>query len=575
MEKELGTTYEFIGGNNPTRIGASCSILEHKFQKGVPLTRIMFDLGMLIAPEGTEVDVVIPDVREYLGTETHHPEIKLDAIFISHGHEDHLGGYVRLAQAGYTFPPTYASKETLEMLKTFLKEAGVDLTTKDWENKFIEIKSGQTVKFNGVEVEAISMSHTTSGTLGFHSLTTINGEVETGILHPGDYNLRNVIVGEGFNKEAIEDLVRRKPVTHVILDSTSTGSSNKNMISYDEGYKNYIKIFQQHSEKQIFTPVISGSVQNWGNILRAAKATGRKVYIDGYRLGLVFQAMQNAGMHEFDDVVFTGDVNKYLELPASERLVLFSGAMGEEHSGLYKLAQQEKVKSSPKDKDSTKNKTKKNKAKKTGHPYFTIDDNTLLVLSQRGIKELSFNELAKYANVISSLGATVIITEADDLLGKFQTERLQGSGHACSEETLEFLLIVVNAQYNDITITCIPTHGNTSQLLNTAKIAEKAGLKFFIAMNSNVLKLTKNDEKQTTKLDDHIMDHWIGVCEVSDNTSPMQEYIYVLVDTDFKKQGTPFKHIVRKKKFKKYNKSKSSPKDVKDIVKKRGRFGGR
>ena len=569
MEKELGTTYEFVGGNNPTRIGASCSILEHKFQKGVPLTRIMFDLGMLIAPEGSEVDVVIPDVREYLGTETSYPATKLDAIFISHGHEDHLGGYVRLARAGYTFPPTYASKETLEMLKTFLTEAGVDLTTDEWKNKFIEIKSGEAVKFNGVEVEAISMSHTTAGSLGFHSLTTIKGKPEASILHPGDYNLRNVIVGDGFNKEALEDLIRRKPVTHVILDSTSTGSSSKNMINYDEGYKNYIKIFQQHSEKQIFAPVISGSVQNWGNILRAAKDSGRKVYIDGYRLGLVFKAMQNADIHEFNDVVFTGDVNNYLKLPASKRLVLFSGAMGEEHSGLYKLAQQEKVKPTSANKASTKNKTKK-----TGHPYFTVDDNTLLILSQRGIKELNFDELAKYANVISSLGATVIITAADDLLGKFQTVRLQGSGHACDEETLEFLSIITNEQRkcSNLTITCIPTHGNPSQLINTAKIAEKAGLNFFIAMNSNVLKLTTNNKDQTTKEDDHVIDCWIGISNVSDNTSQIQEYIYVLVDKEFKRQGIPFKNIICRKHFKKYHNQQS---DKKDIMKKRGRFGSR
>jgi mRNA degradation ribonuclease J1/J2 len=113
MEKELGTTYNSVGGNNPIRIGASCGILEHKFQKGVPLTRIMFDLGALITPKNTEFDAIFPDVREYLGTETSYPNSKLDAIFITHGHEDHLGAYVHLARAGYTFPPTYASKETL------------------------------------------------------------------------------------------------------------------------------------------------------------------------------------------------------------------------------------------------------------------------------------------------------------------------------------------------------------------------------------------------------------------------------------------------------------------------------
>ncbi len=560
MEKELGTTYNIIGGNNPTRIGASCSIIEHKFKKGVPLTRIMLDAGALITHKDAEVDVIIPDIREYLGTKNSHPAIKLDAIFLTHGHEDHFGGYIHLARAGYTFPPTYASKETLEMLKTFLTEAGINLNSSEWKDKFIPVKSGSIVNFKGVDVEAISMSHSTAGSLGFHFLTKIDETDEAGILHLGDYNLRNVIVSEGFNKKELEDLAERKLITHVFLDSTSTGSNSKNMISYDEGYKNYLKIFEQHSDKQIFVPVISGSVQNWANVLRAAKEKNRKVYIDGYRLGLVYQSMLNAGMQDFD--VVEDNINKFLKLPLSKRLGLLSGAMGEEFSGLHKLVQQEKVRPVKEDK---KTNTKKKKTKKTGHPLFTLDKSSLLVLSQRGIKDLSFNDLSKYANMAASLGATVIITEADDLLGNFQTERLQGSCHAYNIETFDVLSTIVNGQkkLNNTDVTCMPTHGNPSQLTNTAKIAEKAGLKFYIFMNANEVKLTKHGENKTSKVAENTQNQWIGVTQISDNTSDVKEYVYTLVDENFKSLGEVIDTITVKVNYKKkYKKIQNNNKNI-------------
>ena len=90
----------------------------------------MFDLGALFAPEYClDVDAAIPDVRKYLNSETTLAEYKIDAMFISHGHEDHIGGYVHLARAGFDMPPTYASKGTLELLKAALEKSGISCKT--------------------------------------------------------------------------------------------------------------------------------------------------------------------------------------------------------------------------------------------------------------------------------------------------------------------------------------------------------------------------------------------------------------------------------------------------------------
>lgn len=534
-DKKLETTWTTFGGNNPDNIGASCSLLTHRYSHYDRPTRIMFDFGSQFAPKGSEVDAVFPDIREHLGTNISYP--KLDAIFLTHCHEDHIGGLVHLARAGYSFPPIYASKGTLELLKSTLKEAGVDLDKNDWKyiddngnerELFIEIKSGEAVKFKDVEIEAVNMSHTTVGSLGFHILTKIDGKDEAGIFHPGDYHTRKVRVGEGFDENTIKELSERKLISHVILDSTSTGSSEEYTVTHEEAVDNLVKVLKEHPEKQVITTVISRSVQNLAIHLDAARKTNRKVFIDGYRLKLAFKAMQDAGIREYDDIIFWGDANAYLKKYGhKDRYIVGSGAFAEEHSTLMKLIQQEKIVPS----NDKEKKKKKKSIKKTGHPYFTIDNKTLFIFGQRGV--INYDELCKAANVLSSLGAVVFVNAAEKPLKGFPTALIQSSGHANREETLQLLSIIANAKERPGELTCIPTHGNPEQLINTGNLAKKAGVGVFFAMNSDILKLSNNSNEKTSKIDEVPPLPRLAVKQVDDNTSVHDVFIYYLVDNDY------------------------------------------
>ena len=100
-----GTKIEFIGGMNEDRIGGNCSIIEHTNEKG-ETTRAMFDLGAMFAPFESGFEAAYPDVSAYFdrvnpitGEKT--PAQKpVNALFITHAHEDHIGAlvnYVRIA----------------------------------------------------------------------------------------------------------------------------------------------------------------------------------------------------------------------------------------------------------------------------------------------------------------------------------------------------------------------------------------------------------------------------------------------------------------------------------------------
>ena len=414
---ELGTKYIFVGGNNKDRIGGSCSIVEHKYDTRRPPTRIMFDLGALFAPEYcADVDAVIPDVRKYLNSDDSLAEKKIDAVFLTHGHEDHIGGYVHLARAGYYMPPTYASRGTLELLKTALIEAGVE--QEKWSLMTV-VEAGVPVNFDGVEVEGFNVSHSTFDPMGFHTLTTINGEDEAGILHMGDYHMGKIRVGEGFDREKFKDLLQRKLVTDVILDSTSTSSDDKYLVTHEEAVENTVKIVNQHPEKQVVSAVISRSIQNLAIDLDVARETGRKIYLDGYWAKKAFKAMQNCGIHEFDDIVFNGSASEYKSKYAeAQRYIITSGAFAESKkgrkSGLYKMSEQEKIRKSK----NSKNKDKEKK-RKQGHPDFEVGFNTLILGRQRWIKDINGKQVIDMYGRLAGLGAVIVVNESDDAIGKY------------------------------------------------------------------------------------------------------------------------------------------------------------
>ena len=525
---ELGTKYIFVGGNNKNRIGGSCTILEHKYDYNRPPTRIMFDLGALFAPEYClDVDAAIPDVRKYLNSETTLAEYKIDAMFISHGHEDHIGGYVHLARAGFELPPTYASKGTLELLRAALEEGGVDISK--WP-KMYEVEPGVPVKFNEVEVEAFGVSHSTFGALGYHTLTTIDGKPEAGILHPGDYHLGETRVGEGFDEEKFKDLLSRKLVTNVILDSTSSATDDKYLISHREAVANTVDVISQHPEKQVVSAVISRSIQNLAIDLDAARQTGRKVFLDGYWAKKAFRAMQKSGITEFDDIVFRGSASEYKsKVPVSQRYIIPSGAFAESKkgrkSGLYKMSEQEKTRP-------TKNgkKDKSQKERLLGHPDFEIGEDTLILARQRCIEEINGKQVrAMYAR-LASTGATIVANESEVPLGNFKTARMQRSGHASKSETKKFVRIIQDTVENPNDVVYTATHGNPTQMINTAKAVKSEGANFYFANNLDVIKMGKD---KTEKVDEIVSDYWIGVCEESDNSTGKQTYTYTLTDENF------------------------------------------
>ncbi len=533
MADTEGTKIDFLGGNNDTRIGGNSFIVEHS-EKRHGCNRIMVDLGALFPPEWTDLDAVIPDVREYLDFQDKHAEKPLNAMFISHCHEDHIGGLVHLARAGYKFPVIYTSSYTKELLNTAFKEARVP---EEYLPEVTAVAAGETVEVgDNMEITPFNVSHSTVGAMGFHILTTVKGRVCAGIVDPGDYRLGSTQIGPGFNEEDFVRFIKDKPVTHVLLDSTSSDSSDKYLVDFATAVNNTKEQIAKHNDKQVISAVISRSIQNLAIDLEAAKQTEREVYIDGYWAKLAFMAMQRSGVHDYDEVVFNSNdlknakAQEYLaKYPHEKRYIIPSGAFAEskkgKKSGLYKMSEQQKV---------SVGKNGKIKGKgESGHPDFTVDNETLILARQRCIEDINGKQVRAMYNRLASLGATIVENEAANNTGRFATSLMQRTGHAVRSETKHFIELIVNNRRNQSRLAFIPIHGDVQQLAQTAKVVREAGGEPSICYNSDVIKVWSGGTK---KLEDKPKDkqYWIAVREEDiSGRGNLSSYQYSLIDKNF------------------------------------------
>lgn len=533
---EEGTKIDFLGGNNESRIGGNSLLIEHT-EENEGVKRVMIDLGALFPPEWTNQDSIIPDVRPYLGFKDKPAEKPVEALFISHCHEDHIGGLVHLARAGYKMPEIYTSPYTKELLKTAFKEGRV---SEENQPKVNVLKAGETVDIaDNIHVTPFNVSHSTVGAMGFHVLTTLRGRVCAGIVNPGDYRLGESKVGPGFDETSFERFLKDKTITHVLLDSTSSDGTDEYLVDFENAVANTLEQVNKHQDKQVISAVISRSIQNMAIDLETARQSGRTVFIDGYWAKLAFTALQRNGIHDYDDIVYKSEDLKhanakaYLDkYPRGERYIIPSGAFAESKkgmkSGLYKMSEQQKVML---DKDG------KIKGKsQTGHPDFTIDALTLVLARQRCIEAINGKQVRAMYNRLAALGATIVENRSGNNTGKFETALMQRTGHAVRSETKKFIEMIVNNRKNSSKLVFIPIHGDVHQLANTAKVVREAGGEPSVCYNADQIKVWAGGTK---KLEQKPLEEqrWIAVQSeaLAGYAGSANQYTYTLVDKDFAK----------------------------------------
>ena len=537
---ETATKIFIEGGNNADRIGGSSTVILHQNEQG-QIARVMYDCGALFAPEGVDANSFVADVLKYLSVDdlslkkafpdkstadiNKVREIykehgiaskKLDAMFITHMHEDHIGGLINLLRAGVKFPKIYASEPTIGIIERLCQDAGISNVP-----EMQKIDPYQTVKINdNVEVSAIPVSHSTVGAYAFYTKTSYNGQ-ENGVLNMGDYNIEQTPIGEGFNAEKFAKFMKGKPLNNILVDSTSAtlGSLvSQDPVTHDEAVENIAEICKQYNNKMIVTPIISRSTENLYNFLEAAKRTGRTVFLDGYMLRHTYDVLQRQGlMDEYKDVVYqsndtvNADAKRYMQqVPEGKRMMVFSGAFaeGESLSGAVGIV--------------GKRPSGFVKFVNGIHHDFSKEmlKDCVVVAAQRAIPVGSVPERQRsmYRKAEEN-GAIVIQTESDKehSLGNYPMKRFQRSGHASGAEMMTLIELCNEVRGNkEVNMFVSPVHGDSKQLVETAKVATKAGAEVYIPLNGDIIHVEPNyvQAKKRQKDDGKNTYMWLGFSEI-------------------------------------------------------------
>src|SRR5262249_55340209 len=260
-----------LGGNNKHRIGANSGLLVYEETDSMgekQSKRLLFDAGVLLGdrrypeyPELADCDSIIPDYSRFLKKRdaADAPAEKIDAIFLTHNHVDHLGALPFLALMGYELPKVYATPYTVKRLEQEFTNAGV--APEEWP-EMISIAPGKPVQEGAVKVSAFWVSHSTPQAVGFFIETP-----EGNIVNPGDFKLDpSVVWGPAFSEEQYKKVIS-KGVDLMLLDST--GADRDIVPTTEEDVRDTLRdLMDKYPSKRFIIAVMSGFEENVASVAK-------------------------------------------------------------------------------------------------------------------------------------------------------------------------------------------------------------------------------------------------------------------------------------------------------------------
>jgi ribonuclease J len=377
---------------------------------------VIVDVGLMFPDEEMlGVDLVLPDTT-YLADKLD----RIRAIFITHGHEDHIGGLpYLLPRLGY--PPVYAAKLTLGLIGVKLKEQRIfDRAT------LIEIEPGQPIALGQLRVTSVRVNHSIPDALAIVVRTPAGT-----VVHTGDYKFDYTPVDQ--LPADIGALARLGDEGVLVLcgDSTRVESSGHTP-SEAAIVETFDEIFA-HAPGRILVATFASLISRAQMVINAAEQYGRQVALVGRSMVNNVQMATELGYLRVPAgmLIRAEDI---ANVPAGKLAIICTGSQGEPTSALTRIANGD-------------------------HRLVQIQPGDTVVLSSTPIVG---NERAVYHNIDNLMrqGATVLHQG---------TMHVHVSGHASREE-LQLMLALLRPRY------VVPVHGEYRMLAQHGQLAVKMGV---------------------------------------------------------------------------------------------------
>ena len=420
-----------LGGLN--EIGKNMTAIEYKNDI------VIIDCGLKFPDEDMfGIDVVIPDITYLLK----HKD-KVSGIFLTHGHEDHIGAlpYV-LKQLNV---PVYGTKLTLGIVQSKLKEHNLLSTT-----ELITVKPRDVVRLNSVSVEFIKTNHSIADSVAIAIHTPLGA-----VLHTGDFKVDYTpIDGEPMDFARFAEL-GKKGVLLMMADSTNVERPGYTMSEKIVG-ESLCRIFGK-SKGRIIVATFASNIHRIQQIIDAAAMYGRKVAVSGRSMENIVQVALELGYIkiEKENLVSIDQINKYNN---DEIVIITTGSQGEPMSALARMATSE-------------------------HRKVNIVSGDTIIISATPIPG---NEklVSRVIDQLFKKGAEVVYGSS---------EAVHVSGHACQEE-LKLMQTLVRPKY------FIPVHGEYRHLKQHGELANSIGVpksNILIPEIGDVIEVTRNSIKKS------------------------------------------------------------------------------
>lgn len=361
------------------------------------------------------IDIVIPDFTYVIQNKE-----KIRGVFITHGHEDHIGGIPYLMKE--IDAPLYATKLTLGLIKNKLKEHGLSNQV-----KMMEVKPGDVIKAGCMSVEFIRVNHSIPDACALAIHTPAGVIVQTGDFKVDYTPIEGGVIDLGrFGELGSEGVLALLPDSTNIEMPGSTPSERTVGESFN-------KLFQMAGDRRIIIATFASNIHRIQQIIDYAVKYDKKVSVSGRSMVNVVATAIELGYLKVPSGILV-DIDVANRLPFNEVVLITTGSQGEPLSALSRMAMSE-------------------------HRKVKVTPNDFIIISARPIPG---NEkfVNRVVNELMRLGAEVIYEKMYEV---------HVSGHACQDEQ-KLMMALTKPQY------ILPVHGEYKHLRKYSIVAKQMGI---------------------------------------------------------------------------------------------------
>lgn len=402
---------------------------------------IIVDCGLAFPEDSMPgVDLVIPDIT-YLEENAH----KIRGIFLTHGHEDHIGAVPYFLKKINV--PVYGTRLTLGILEGKLTEHEIL-----GSSTLIEKKAGDVVELGPFSVEFIRTTHSIPDSVAFCIETPVGR-----VIHTGDFKIDLTPArGGAIDLGRLAELGRQGVY---LLMCESTNVERAGYTPSERTLDSSFDPFFAQKEKRVIIATFSSNVHRIQQIVSASAKHGRKVAVTGRSMLNILSAAVRLGYIDIPEGILI-DITEMKKYPLGEITLITTGSQGEPMSALHRMAFGE-------------------------HMQVSVGHSDMVVLSSSPIPG---NEkmISVIVNELLKRGVEVI----NDSIAEVHV-----SGHACLEE-LKIIHAITAPKY------FMPIHGEYKHLKRHADLAKEMGMQgnaYVIPQTGRVVELNNSCIKTTNE----------------------------------------------------------------------------